>query len=91
MRFSSDTSESLRVRDAPAYDRRDRDGDGADGLQVNDERRLSAHQRDPRGQRGDGCTSSSVSWMEWTQQLQASNFISHPSRLNKDHCVWRRS
>ncbi|XP_050738606.1 uncharacterized protein LOC127009519 isoform X2 [Eriocheir sinensis] len=71
VRFSSDTSENLRVRDAPAYDRRDRDGDGADGLQVNDERRLSSHQRDHRGQRGDGCTSSSVSWMEWTQQLQA--------------------
>lgn len=74
VRFSSDTSESLRVRDVQAYDRRDRDGDGADGLQVNDERRLSAHQRDRRGQRGDGCTSSSVSWMEWTQQLQ----VSHP-------------
>ncbi|XP_045137545.1 uncharacterized protein LOC123519916 isoform X3 [Portunus trituberculatus] len=73
VRFSNDTSENLRVRDGLAYDRRDRDGDGADGLQVNDERRLSGHQRatDHRGQRGDGCTSSSVSWMEWTQQLQA--------------------
>lgn len=68
VRFSSDTSESLRVRDAPAYDRRDRDGDGADGLQVNDEQRLPAHRR------GDGCTNSSVSWMEWTQQLQVSVF-----------------
>lgn len=75
VRFCSDTSEVLRVRDARAYDRRDRDGDGADGLQVNDERRLSAHQRDHRGQRGDGCTSSSVSWMEWTQQLQVSTFL----------------
>lgn len=69
--------EALRVRDMPAaaaYERRDRNADGADGLQVMDEHR---GQRPPSARaqperRGDGCpsTSSSVSWMEWTQQLQ---------------------
>lgn len=69
--------DALRVRDTPAasaYERRDRNADGADGLQVADEHR---GQRPPSARaqperRGDGCpsTSSSVSWMEWTQQLQ---------------------
>ncbi|XP_071516794.1 uncharacterized protein [Panulirus ornatus] len=76
VRFSSDPSDGLRVRDVPSYDRRDRDADGADGLQMNDDRGSSFQSREARGQvdsrRGDGCTSSSsVSWMEWTQQLQA--------------------
>ncbi|KAG7175960.1 Nuclear receptor coactivator 5-like 2, partial [Homarus americanus] len=74
VRFSSDPSDGLRVRDAPSFDRRDRDADGADGLQVIEDRRGSSHTREGGQQdsrRGDGCTSSSVSWMEWTQQLQA--------------------
>ncbi|XP_069942481.1 uncharacterized protein [Cherax quadricarinatus] len=74
--FISESSNLLRVRDAPSHDCRDRDADGADGLQVTEERR-ALHLREGGSQqdavrRGDGCTAaSSVSWMEWTQQLQA--------------------
>lgn len=74
VRFSSDPSDALRVRDVPSYDRCDRDADGADGLQMNEERGGSFQARGQQeARRGDGCTSSSsVSWMEWTQQLQVS-------------------
>ncbi|XP_068213665.1 uncharacterized protein, partial [Palaemon carinicauda] len=76
VRFSKDHSEGLRVRDAPSYEqRRDRDADGADDLQVTEQRRGSVSHSKDRGQmesrKGDGATASSVSWMEWTQQLQA--------------------
>ncbi|KAK4294508.1 hypothetical protein Pmani_032870 [Petrolisthes manimaculis] len=63
VRFSGDASENLRVRDAPSSERQ-WGGDGADGGTV----------RPSDQRRGDGCnasSSSSVSWMEWTQQLQA--------------------
>ncbi|XP_064091588.1 uncharacterized protein LOC135205153 [Macrobrachium nipponense] len=74
VRFSKDPSEGLRVRDAPSYERRDRDADGADDLQVTEQRRGSishSKERQIDSRKGDGATASSVSWMEWTQQLQA--------------------